>query len=97
MRSSTIKEIQASALTFERVRIDTCWIAVVMAQCGLDVPPAWNRQGKERQNPCPLDVRPKIARTLAHLGLIPKRVADELARDVEEVLRRQQARSGGRR
>jgi hypothetical protein len=48
----------------------TCWIAHVKEMNGLKTRPAWNRQGWERQVPCPEEKRPAIEDAMRHFGMI---------------------------
>jgi hypothetical protein len=48
----------------------TCWIAHVREMNWLPTRRTWNRPGRSRQEPCPVERRVPIERTFRHLGLI---------------------------
>jgi hypothetical protein len=47
----------------------TCWIADAKELCGLEVKKAWNREGKQRKNPCPKDKFPAIKEAFNFLSV----------------------------
>jgi hypothetical protein len=68
----TYLEIQTYVANKYGWKPKTCWIAHAKELGGLEVPPAPNRKGKERMNPCPPDKLPAIREALEHFGMVKK-------------------------
>ena len=66
---ATYKEIQDFVKEKFGFTPKTCWIADVKEQCGLKVRKAWNRQGKQRQVPCPKQKVKAIKAALRHFDM----------------------------
>ena len=64
----TYKQIQKEVMDRFDINIETCWIAHVKELNGIPVRRAWNRQGKERKNPCPDAIRPFIEKVMRGQG-----------------------------
>lgn len=67
---ATYKQIQEYVREQYHFTPKTCWIAHVKELSGLKVPPAPNRQGATRVNPCPPAKRESIRKALKHFGML---------------------------
>jgi len=65
------KDIQARVKATKGYSVETCWIADVKEQSGLNVRRAPNRLDPDhRANPCPADKQEAIIEALRYYGLI---------------------------
>lgn len=67
---ATYKEIQIYVKQKYSFVPKTCWIAHVKKLSGLDVRPAPNRRGLQREEPCPPEKRAPIHEALQHFGTL---------------------------
>jgi hypothetical protein len=67
---ATYEEIQQYVKANYGFKPKTCWIADVKEQCGIQRREAWNRQGLERTNPCPVTKIECIKDAFRHFGMI---------------------------
>lgn len=67
---ATYKEIQNEARNIGGKTVKTCWIADIKEREGLSVRRSWNRQGRDRKNPCPEDKKLLIKGAMRNLGML---------------------------
>lgn len=67
---STYNRIQAYVKQKHGFIPKTCWIADAKEKGGISVDPAWNRKGKDRENPCPADKFEAIRDALEYFEIL---------------------------
>ena len=67
---ATYKEIQDWVQTNYDFVPQTCWIAEVKFECGINVTPASNRQSSDRIKPCPTEKKIPIKKALEYFTMI---------------------------